>query len=443
MDEIDLICLKCIGDPHLRQLLREEASPGRCASCGNRRLATSLEEIAAQIDSAYREHYRPGDDTGFGTTGEDPASIVQEIAKIEPDIAESVVEYLSAQEARDVQKGAEPYYDQDSNYEFIDPHPGELLIAWEEFRTRLLHEQRFFDREAADRLAVIFGDGHSIADPKDLVRVCIAHLKRGEAVFRARRADSRDVLRQIGNDPRQQLAPPAPRLAVAGRMNAAGIPVFYGAFSADVCIAEVRPHVGGTVVVGEFRTTRRLRVLDLTRLNEHGYARSYWDDDFDDRLTRRRFLETFHGLISRPIQPHEETLEYLPTQAVSEYLASVLGLDGIIYDSAQVSPSKEDDNPRRSQNLALFNHAAGVVGGRRRRSRNERIEALVDGDEDIAEPELPRPSLRYVRSSARAVEVTGVSVSHKYRSFPYATPRRRRASLVASPGRGGQKHAPA
>src|SRR5207244_1470845 len=148
-----------------------------------------------------------------------------------------------------------------------------------------------------------------------------------------------------------------------GRMNSAGIPVFYGGFSEDVCVAEVRPHVGGIVVTGQFHVTRPLQLLDLTMLDEHGFAGSMFRADYYSRVTKRLFLRSFHNLISRPVQPHEEALEYVPTQAVAEYIANVLGLDGIIYASAQTNTRDEDDDTptdRATQNVALFNRASVV-----------------------------------------------------------------------------------
>ena len=52
--------------------------------------------------------------------------------------------------------------------------------------------------------------------------------------------------------------------------------------------------------------------------------------------------------------PRDEEFEYLPTQAVSEYLASCVEphLDGIIFHSAQTAGE--------GRNVVLFNHAAGV-----------------------------------------------------------------------------------
>jgi hypothetical protein len=165
-------------------------------------------------------------------------------------------------------------------------------------------------------------------------------------VYRARRVRSEDEAHRIFENPRAELGPPPPEKATAGRMNPAGIAVFYGALSAETAAAEVRPSVGGTVVMGRFAPMRSLRLLNLTQIGA-GFTGSIFNPVYEDRAARLRFLRGFHRLIARPIQIDDEPLEYLPTQAVAEYVANVLGLDGLLYASAQVGavpPDRSDDD---------------------------------------------------------------------------------------------------
>lgn len=431
MDADTPVCLKCIGDEELRRLLRDDASRAVCGSCGNRRQAVPLRKIAEYVDEVYREYYHPGgdvphfdvdsDNPRYEQEGEEPQWIIQEIAGIEPDIADAIVEHLSDEEAHDIADGANSYYDDGSRYVARDLHPTELHLAWEEFCQRVKHERRFFDDTGRVILSTILGDHESIGRQDNPISACVVTLKTGERCFRARRADTEEAAALILRDPRRLLGPPPPHLAPAGRMNAAGIPVFYGGFSEDVCIAEVRPHVGGLVVVGEFRSTRRLRLLDLTMLDEHGFTGSMFRSNFYDRVTKRRFLRSFHNLISRPVQPHEELLEYLPTQAVAEYIANVLELDGIIYESAQTGSLGDNDGDedesadRPRQNFAFFNRSALVQGSQRHRIRSRRVTApLLEWDEaNVGMTDQRRPSLRFVKDSGKLVRVTGIKVSHK------------------------------
>jgi hypothetical protein len=143
-------------------------------------------------------------------------------------------------------------------------------------------------------------------------------------------------------DPRHELSPPPYAKAVQGRMNPTGIPVFYGAFAAAVAIAEVRPPVGGIVLVGAFRPLRPLRLLDLPRIG-HRFTGSIFAPGYADRAARALFLRSFHRLIASPVQPQDEPIEYLPTQAVAEYVRNVLGFDGIAFHSTQTGSTEDDD----------------------------------------------------------------------------------------------------
>jgi hypothetical protein len=136
-------------------------------------------------------------------------------------------------------------------------------------------------------------------------------------------------------------------------MNAQGISVFYGATREDVAIAEVRPPVGSRVAVAKFEIARPLRLLDLTAANTAHEDGSIFDPSLKERLARAAFLRSLGALMVRPVMPDDEAIDYLPTQAVADYLAASNEphLDGIVFPSAQVE---------EGSNVVLFNHAARV-----------------------------------------------------------------------------------
>ena len=429
MDADDPVCLKCIGDVELRRLLSEAATRAVCASCGQRRQAVSVRDVALRVDEVYRQYYELGgevarfdqdsDNPFYEQEGDDPQSIIQEMAEVEPDIAEAIAECLNDDEWYSVAKGGgTAAFDDSSRYVKRDLPPVELKLEWAEFCRRIQHRRRFFDDEARRILATILGERASIASPDNPISRCIAVLKKGERVCRARRTTTRATAERIIADPPRELGPPPLSLATSGRMNPSGIAVFYGGFSEDVCVAEVRPDVGGFVVVGQFQTTRRLRLLDLTLVGQRWFPGSMFRADYYERTTKRRFLLNFQSLISRAVQPHEEAIEYIPTRVVAEYISNVLGLDGIIYASAQLGGVREeDDEPpdRTTQNVALFNRASVVAGTQRRTTRraqsSHRVIPPIDWEEGQDVNRLPSPSLRFVRNSARAVHITGIKVS--------------------------------
>lgn len=139
-------------------------------------------------------------------------------------------------------------------------------------------------------------------------------------------------------------------------MNAAGITNFYASFDKDTCVAELRTAVGGQVVIGKFEIIRPVRVLDLTVLETASSSLSYFEENFRRLHAYSSFLKGFHAEIKRPVLPGQESLEYLPTQFVCEYLWRRVEprLDAMIYGSSQLSGG--------ANNIVLFPHASDVEG---------------------------------------------------------------------------------
>jgi RES domain-containing protein len=139
-------------------------------------------------------------------------------------------------------------------------------------------------------------------------------------------------------------------------MNAQGISVFYGANNQKAAIAELRPPVGSEIAVAQFEIIRKLRLLDLTALGDISATGSIF------RLAV--FLRSLSGRIAQPAMPDDDPLEYLATQAITDFLATEASapVDGIIFPSVQSAGDA---------NVVLFHKAA-------------RVEALVPEGTEIS-----------------------------------------------------------
>jgi len=151
-------------------------------------------------------------------------------------------------------------------------------------------------------------------------------------------------------------------------MNAAGIAVFYGATDPDVALAEVQPPVGSKVLIGQFELLRPLKLLDLEALEQLAADKgSIFDPDYVNRLERTAFLRGLSQRIARPVMPDDRDIDFLPTQAIADFLAAVADppLDGIVYPSVQVGPPSGSSarvfgGRKDRRNVALFPRAARV-----------------------------------------------------------------------------------
>jgi RES domain len=72
------------------------------------------------------------------------------------------------------------------------------------------------------------------------------------------------------------------------------------------------------------------------------------------RMERAMFLRSLNQRITRPVMPDDEAFEYLPTQAIADFLATENdpSLDGIIFPSVQAAGDV--------LNVVLFHKAVGV-----------------------------------------------------------------------------------
>jgi hypothetical protein len=150
-------------------------------------------------------------------------------------------------------------------------------------------------------------------------------------------------------------------------MNAVGIAVFYGATDPDVALAEVQPPVGSKVLIAQFELLRPLRLLDLEALEQLAADKgSIFDPDYVNRLERTAFLRGLSQRIARPVMPDDRDSDYLPTQAIADFLAAAAdpALDGILYPSVQIgppsSPVRVFGGRKDRRNVVLFPRAARV-----------------------------------------------------------------------------------
>lgn len=230
----------------------------------------------------------------------------------------------------------------------------------------LANETRFFNPTAEAILTDTFGDIDKHRTHEGLAPIIEAGpTTQLTALFRARVFQANDKLENALKRPDLEVGPPPTWAASHGRMNPHGVSVFYGATDPTVALAEVRPPVGSRVIVGRFEILRPIRLLDIKALGSVDRSGSIFDRNYIERLKKASFLDWLSERITQPVMPDDEPFEYLPTQAIADFLAtrsapeanflatrSSTELDGIIYPSVQ---AKEG-----TSNVVLFHKSSRV-----------------------------------------------------------------------------------
>jgi len=360
------VCGTCIGNKFLSQKISaSETTDVACDYCGRNAPTLGLDEIAQIFDHEFQDNYQVADnvlreDHGYPSLGDELQEIIQQ--EVEPAshaLSDDLFEIVRAIWERDAYDGQAP----EADALFIKTGVADhwLHRRWHDMQESLRTRTRFVNPDALEVLQMVFDkvDKDVTASGEPLI-VEVGPGHELGTLFRARVFQNDDALEKALEDPDAQLGPPPSGVGGAGRMNARGISMFYGANSPDVAIAEVRPPVGSRVAIAEFKILRSIRLLDLTRLPQIPSVinRSMFDASSLEIARRQKFLSQLERVLTKPVLPEHSEDGYLLTQVISDYLAThaKLNLDGLIFRSAQV-PAPEN---RRPLNVTLFNKASFV-----------------------------------------------------------------------------------
>ena len=367
------ICLDCVDEDFLQDEIQAKGKRRKCFYCKGIRRALELEIIAEYVERAFSEHYErsPSEPDGFeyamlkdkeidydwSREGEETIYAIMNAAQIPLGAAEDIQKLLEDKhsdfEAAAI--GEEQEFDSDAYYAEKGSDDSDWQAQWRTFERTLRSNARFFNQAGAEYLASVFQDIETLKTRNG--RRIVVDAGPGTPItgfYRARVFHTPDKVEEALIDPAKNVGPPPSAYARAGRMNAHGISVFYGAEKPGVALAEIRPPVGSWAIVARFEIIRPIRLLDLTALVDIVTSGSVFDPEFKNVLGRAKFLRSLCQRLTVPVMPDDEPFEYLITQAVADFLAtdSRIRIDGILFPSVQVAGS--------AGNVVLFHKSSSV-----------------------------------------------------------------------------------
>lgn len=367
------LCRDCTQEPYLSDEIERDGRRLKCSYCGSTGKCYLLSELSERIEEVFEEHFvRTSDQPDalesmlqadkelnyqWERDGQPVIYAIMDAANIPEEAARDIQALLDEKHADFdlASQGEETEFCCGSYYEEKSASDNAWREEWDSFERSLKTEARFFSKAAQLHLTSVFGELETLRtrDGRPLI-VSAGPGSQLHKIYRARAFQSIQTLKEALERPDLHLGPPPPRLARAGRMNAYGISVFYGANTSQAALAEVRPPVGSHVLIAKFEIIRPIRLLDLPAFSAVATSGSIFDPLLSGRLERAMFLRSLSQRISRPVMPDDEALDYLATQVVADFLAteSSASLDGIIFESVQAA--------KRARNIVLFQKAAKV-----------------------------------------------------------------------------------
>ena len=334
----EFVCANHLQNNFINKKIKEVGDKGICSYCNKKRIVVELSEILKLIvigieylfeDPNDSRYYNKDGEHGFDGNTFDFYDLWYEdyldLRIVDDQLIENIYSYLS----------------NDSLYCYIDEYTSEsdyLDSIWTEFKDTVKHKARFVFH---------FKDlfkGSDYSDPIDILNKVqnsilkynlISELPTNTILYRARQHSKPKEISKAY----EMASAPILLSKANGRMNPAGISMFYCSRNKDLTLKEVvdfkdaqRPYY--TTVI--FRNNEKLRLVDLSFLPELGSV-------FDETTNRERetltFLKDFIDDISKPIDYNDSIIEYIPTQIVTEYIRfnPKLNVDGIIYPSSKDS----------------------------------------------------------------------------------------------------------
>lgn len=385
------VCSNCVGEPYLAEMIKVDDHSAVCVCdyCGGTLPTVMLDWLAERCRSVFENFYEStADDDKVVYYDRDPDgdSLDTCLGDLLPDAAEDLVDDLSKlmlyQQGREDYDSDDPYYIRSKRLNIY------FSSNWRRMSESLRTEARLCNPIVFQILDEMFGPVAYDATADGRPVVVLAGPGRAlSSLHRARVCQGMEELRKCIAYPEAELGPHAIGKGRAGRMNATGVSVFYGATHEAVARAEVRPPVGSKVLIGQFEIIRPLRLLDLNALSKIRIdsSLSLFDETAVKQIGRRDFLAQLCEKLVMPVMPQDEESSYLITQAIADYLAmhEDLAIDGIIFSSAQASKSAG------GKNVVLFHKAARVLKADKDLHKSRDASVM---DEDEAGPNL-RPRM--------------------------------------------------
>jgi len=221
----------------------------------------------------------------------------------------------------------------------FDKDESKRFGKWSDFCENVKHKARYFDHKD-------FKVKEYLGRFIDFFKI-IAIKNYKLEIFRARIIDSEKTKQDIKKAPQNELGKvPLDKLKYAknNRFSPVGISYGYYSFDEQTILSEVRVNVNDEVAIGEFKLDNSLTILDFRHESLDRYKQPFNDEFSTDIYCGEEFILDFLFDISKPINENDTTLEYVPTQILSEYIWS-LGYDGFIFYSSQ---------NKGGENLVLF-----------------------------------------------------------------------------------------
>ncbi|MBC1211713.1 RES domain-containing protein [Listeria booriae] len=173
-------------------------------------------------------------------------------------------------------------------------------VSWNEFTADIKSKNRFHTEHINKDM---------LGKYCDIVGLTI---KKGEHFFRARIVKDE----MFGID---KMGAPPENLATDGRANARGISALYLSNDKTTAIHETRAGARDIIAVATFKLKEDIHVVDFKAINKLSPF-SARITDYTELAVNKLHLKEIGEEIAKPLRKNDDTLEYIPTQYISDFI---------------------------------------------------------------------------------------------------------------------------
>lgn len=348
MSNGEFVCGACFGDQGIKDFCMSHAESTECDFCGsisNEPIAAPLTDVIAHINDCIHRHF--DDPANAGLPYESAEGGWQGTTYDTNEVFEEIGLDFRNKSGDRLFNAVTDGLDCDLWCE-VDPFglslDKTLLFSWKQFCDVIKHFRRYFfiyeERKAKN---YINDELLSPAKTLQMIFSCAQEagafivLPAGTKVYRARYQSPSKVYRTAG----ELGPPPLDRAIQTNRMSPPGIVMTYVAEDCETALAETANR-SGIYAVGEFVNDHDLLILDLTRLPAIPSVFAELPDSLEhDPRPKLIFLHKINREISRPIARDDRVhIEYVPTQVVTEYVRTVVRINGRKVDGIRYASSR-------------------------------------------------------------------------------------------------------
>jgi len=304
-------CAECFQDAQIRAIIKTNNQMGDCDFCGQKNTAIYSMESSSDLSdliSGVINVYEEADDGEplFDVLINDWCIFNRTLPTAQK-LVEGFCSIIGGDREHNHNVNVKIPHAYIENYGIFSGH------SWGEFSEAIKTKNRFYN-------------GYFKADQfVSFLSYSITKYAKGTTFFRARVWSDGHGYKTAA----EMGAPPIGKRK-SGRVNPEGIAVLYLTSDEKTALSEVRASAFDFVSVGSFRLKRDIHVVNISGLNNISPA--LYSSGLESLAANTKIFGDIAKEIAKPLRRNDSSLEYLPTQYITEFIKSK-GYSGVEFTS--------------------------------------------------------------------------------------------------------------